>query len=110
MANCLVAQSGGPTAVINASFMGVLDEALENKVFDNVYAGINGIEGILQNKLINLSQIPYSKLKNLKYTPSSALGSCRYKMKNYNEDNSEYEKLFNILKEHNIKAFLYRRQ
>ncbi|SKA72897.1 6-phosphofructokinase 1 [Clostridium sp. USBA 49] len=107
MANCLVAQSGGPTAVINASFMGVLDEALENKVFDNVYAGINGIEGILQNKLINLSQIPYSKLKNLKYTPSSALGSCRYKMKNYNEDNSEYEKLFNILKEHNIKAFFY---
>lgn len=107
MINCLVAQSGGPTAVINASFMGVLDEVLENKNFDNVYAGINGIEGILQNKLISLSEIPYDRLKNLKYTPSSALGSCRYKLKDYNRDNSEYEKLFRILKEYDIKAFFY---
>lgn len=107
MINCLVAQSGGPTAVINASFMGVLDQVLDSQYFNNVYAGINGIEGILQNKLVNLSEIPYEKLKDLKYTPSSALGSCRYKMPNYLEDSSNYDRFFAILAEHNIKAFFY---
>ncbi|ERI90157.1 Phosphofructokinase [Clostridiales bacterium oral taxon 876 str. F0540] len=107
MNNCLVAQSGGPTAVINASFMGVLDEALECNSYDNIFAGINGIEGILNKNLINLSNIPYENLKGLKYTPSSGLGSCRYKMKDYHSDNSEYEKLFKIFEEYNIKTFFY---
>jgi 6-phosphofructokinase 1 len=107
MKNCLVAQSGGPTAVINASFMGVLDESLESKCFENVFAGINGIEGILNEKLINLSQIPYENLKNMKYTPSSGLGSCRYKMKDYKKDSSEYEKLFEIFRKYDIEAFFY---
>lgn len=107
MINCLVAQSGGPTAVINSSFIGVLDEAIESKYFDNVYAGINGIEGVLQENLVNLSKIPYKDIEVLKYTPSSALGSCRYKLKNYLEDSFEYEKLFRILNKHNIKAFFY---
>jgi 6-phosphofructokinase 1 len=71
MRNCLVAQSGGPTAVINSSFIGVLDEVLNNTYFDNIYAGINGIEGILNENLVNLSQIPYNKLEGLKYTPVS---------------------------------------
>lgn len=105
--NCLVAQSGGPTAVINASFMGVFDEALESKCFDTIYAGLNGIEGILNETLLNLNNIPYEKLKLLKYTPSSALGSCRYKMKDYKVDDSEYIRLFNILEANNIKAFFY---
>ena len=107
MKNCLVAQSGGPTAVINASFMGVLDEVLSTNCYNNVFAGINGIEGILQEKLVNLSLLPYDKLKNLKYTPSSALGSCRYKMKDYKNDSSEYEKLFKILERNEIKVFFY---
>lgn len=107
MKNCLVAQSGGPTAVINASFMGVLDQCLESKSFDNVYAGLNGIEGILKEKLLNLSEIPYEDLAVLKYTPASALGSCRYKMKDYKTDNSEYEALFSIFRKYNIEAFFY---
>lgn len=107
MKNCLVAQSGGPSAVINASFMGVLDQALESKCFDNVYAGLNGIEGILNEKLLNLSQIPYENLKGMKYTPSSGLGSCRYKMKDYKKDSSEYEKLFEIFKKFEIESFFY---
>jgi len=107
MNNCLVAQSGGPTSVINASFMGVLDEALNCNFYDNIYAGINGIEGILNKKLINLSAIPYDKLKGLKYTPSSALGSCRYKMKDYKCNSSEYENLIKIFEEYNIKTFFY---
>ncbi|MBC8060380.1 MAG: 6-phosphofructokinase [Clostridiaceae bacterium] len=107
MKNCLVAQSGGPTAVINASAIGVLEEALESKCYDNVYAGINGIEGILNENIVNLSQMPYKKLKTLKYTPSSGLGSCRYKMKDYRFSSLEYEKLFNIFKEKQIEAFFY---
>lgn len=107
MKNCLVAQSGGPSAVINASFMGVLDQAIESKCFDNVYAGINGIEGILNDKIINLSQISYESLKGMKYTPSSGLGSCRYKMKDYKKDSSEYEKLFDIFNKYEIEAFFY---
>lgn len=107
MKNCLVAQSGGPTSVINASFMGVLDEALASKAYDNVFAGINGIEGILNRKLVNLSEIPYDKVKGLRYTPSSGLGSCRYKMKDFKSNSSEYEKLFQIFKENDIQAFFY---
>jgi len=107
MRNCLVAQSGGPTAVINSSFIGVFDQCLEDKAFNNVYAGLNGIEGILKEKLLNLSSIPYEELKGLKYTPSSALGSCRYKMKDYIIDDSEYKELFNIFNKYHIDAFFY---
>jgi ATP-dependent phosphofructokinase / diphosphate-dependent phosphofructokinase len=107
MKNCLVAQSGGPSAVINSSFMGVLDEALESKCFENIFAGLNGIEGILNEKLVNLSKLPYDDLKGLKYTPSSGLGSCRYKMKDYKKDSSEYDKLFEIFKKYEIEAFFY---
>lgn len=105
--NCLVAQSGGPTAVINASFMGVFDEVMKSKCFNNVYAGLNGIEGLLNGTLLNLNTVPYDKLRLLKYTPSSALGSCRYKMKDFRVDDSEYEKLFHIFDAYNIKAFFY---
>ncbi|MFL0267720.1 6-phosphofructokinase [Candidatus Clostridium radicumherbarum] len=107
MKNCIVAQSGGPTAVINSSFIGVLDQCLEDKSFDTVYAGLNGIEGILKERLVNLSSIPYEELKGLKYTPSSGLGSCRYKMKDYINDDSEYKELFNIFNKYHIEAFFY---
>lgn len=107
MKNCLVAQSGGPTAVINSSFMGVLDQALDSKCFHNIYAGINGIEGILNESLVNLSNLPYEDIKGLKYTPSSGLGSCRYKMKDYRKDRSEYDRLFEIFSKYDIEAFFY---
>lgn len=107
MKNCLVAQSGGPTAVINSSFIGVFDQCLEDKSFDNIYGGLNGIEGILKEKLVNLSSIPYEELKGIKYTPASALGSCRYKMKDFKIDNTEYENLFKIFKKYDIEAFFY---
>lgn len=107
MRNCIVAQSGGPTSVINASFVGVFDQNLESKFYDNVYAGINGIEGILRGDILNLSNIPYVELKNFKYTPSSALGSCRYKMKDFSSDPAEYNKLFSILEELQIDTFFY---
>lgn len=107
MRNCIVAQSGGPTAVINSSVMGVLEENLSINYYDKVYAGINGIEGILQEKIIDLTSLSNDLSHNFKHTPSSGLGSCRYKMKDFRKDDSDYKKLFKILEKLDIKTFFY---
>jgi len=107
MKNCIVAQSGGPTSVINASAIGVLDQNINSPYYDNVYAGINGIQGILNDHIVNLSSLPYDEVKGLKYTPSSGLGSCRYKLKSFKENPEEYIKLFEILEKYEIKTFFY---
>ncbi|WIF94916.1 6-phosphofructokinase [Caminicella sporogenes] len=107
MKNCLVAQSGGPTSVINASVVGVIKGNKETKFYDKVYGGINGIEGILQNKILDLTCLSDKELEILKYTPSSSLGSCRYKMKDFREDESEYEKIFDIMDKLNVKTLFY---
>ncbi|WP_027632276.1 6-phosphofructokinase [Clostridium hydrogeniformans] len=107
MSNCIIAQSGGPTAVINASVIGVVEENFKKGFYENVYAGINGIEGILNKKLVNLSEKSKEDLQHFRFTPSSGLGSCRYKMKDFRENDEEYIKLFNLLKELNIDTFFY---
>lgn len=107
MKNCIVAQSGGPTAVINASAVGVVKENNKSKLYDNVYGGLNGIEGILNEQIINLSDLSEEDLNSLKYTPSSGLGSCRYKLKDYKADDSEYKRLMDILNKHSINTFFY---
>lgn len=105
--NCIIAQSGGPTSVINSSVVGLVKKNNEINLYDNVYAGLNGVQGILMNQLINLSDLSDSDLETFKYTPSSGLGSCRYKLKDYKEDDSDYVKLINILHELKINAFFY---
>jgi 6-phosphofructokinase 1 len=107
MKNCLIAQSGGPTAVINSSAIGVVLENKNLRYFDNVYGGLNGIEGILQNKLINFSEMTDAELHNFRYTPSSGLGSCRYKMKNFTENEADYKRFFQILDEYEVDTFFY---
>lgn len=107
MKNCLIAQSGGPTAVINSSAIGVVLENKNLSYFDNVYGGLNGIEGILQNKLINFSEMTDDELHNFRYTPSSGLGSCRYKMKNFTENEADYKRFFQILDEYEVDTFFY---
>lgn len=107
MKNCIVAQSGGPTSVINASAVGVLKANEKFKYYDNVYAGTHGIEGILNEAFINLSEIEPSVIDRLIYTPSSGLGSCRYKLKSYEENKDEYIHLFEIFKKYEIEAFFY---
>lgn len=107
MANCIIAQSGGPTSVINASVMGIFEENLKQKVFENVFCGLNGIEGILNKSIINLTKIDYDKIKNFKLTPSSGLGSCRYKLKNFDDCQKDYLKLFEIFNELDIETFFY---
>ena len=105
--NCIIAQSGGPTSVINSSVYGLVKANKEFKIYDNVFAGLNGIEGILNKKIINLSDMDNEKLETFRNSPSSGLGSCRYKLKDYKDDSKEYENLFEILNSLNIKAFFY---
>lgn len=107
MANCIIAQSGGPTSVINSSVVGLLKANKDLGIFDNVYGGLNGIEGILNGNLINLTSFSDEEIETFRYTPSSGLGSCRYKMKDLKDGSEEYDKLLEILKANDIKAFFY---
>ena len=106
--NAIVGQSGGPTAVINASLYGVVYEALNREdVFGNVYGMINGIEGFLHDQLMDMKPLDTSgELELIKTTPGSYLGSCRYKLP---EDLSDtvYPKLFKKFEKYNIGYFFY---
>ena len=107
MKNCLIAQSGGPTAVINASAMGLYEANREKKYFDKVFAGMNGIEGILNEDLFDLDTLTDAEVTLLKNSPSSGLGSCRYKLKDSTQHKAEYEKLFEVFRKNEIDAFFY---
>ncbi|GAA0077520.1 6-phosphofructokinase [Clostridium sp. CTA-5] len=107
MSNCIIAQSGGPTSVINSSVVGLINGNKKLKAFDKVYGGLNGIEGILNKNIIDLSSIDENHIQNFRYTPSSGLGSCRYKLKNSKDSSEEYERLMQILKEYDITSFFY---
>ncbi|MBY6916716.1 UNVERIFIED_ORG: 6-phosphofructokinase [Clostridium botulinum] len=107
MSNCIIAQSGGPTSVINSSVVGLIHANKSLKVFDKVYGGLNGIEGILNKNIIDLTLINDDELQTFRYTPSSGLGSCRYKLQNPNNSCDEYEKLVEILTEYDISSFFY---
>ena len=105
--NAVVGQSGGPTAAINATLAGVIRGALKAKadgVIDTLYGMRNGIEGFLDEKIIDLTDIfsDESKIKTLEQTPSAALGSCRKKMKSPEVDPETYERLIEIFKKYNI--------
>lgn len=107
MYNLLVGQSGGPTAVINASLYGVVREALDAEQVDTVYGMINGIEGFLEGAVLNFTE--YAGKENLEYlktTPASFLGSCRYKLPGELED-GVYAELFERFEELEIRAVLY---
>ncbi len=107
MKNCVIAQSGGPTSVINSSVMGLLSKNNEIRYFDTVYAGLNGIEGILKEDFFDLNKLSEEEIERIKHTPSAALGSCRYKLKDYEDSKEEYKKLFEIFAKHEITAFFY---
>lgn len=106
--NVIVGQSGGPTSVINASLAGVYQAALKAGA-KTVYGMKNGIKGLLEGRLISLNGILGSDLKIelLKRTPSSFLGSCRYKLKEIENGTEEYEKIFTLLKQYDIGCFFY---
>ncbi len=106
--NAFYAQSGGVTAVINASAAGVIETARKNKdKIGNVYAGRNGIIGALTEDLVDTSKESVSAIAALKHTPAGAFGSCRYKLKSLEENRAEYERLIAVFKAHNIGYFFY---
>jgi ATP-dependent phosphofructokinase / diphosphate-dependent phosphofructokinase len=106
--NAFYAQSGGPTAVINASALGVIEQAKKyTDKIGKVYAGKNGILGALNEELIDTSTIPAADLQRLMSQPASAFGSCRYKLKSMKESEADYRRLIEVFKAHNIGYFFY---
>ena len=106
--NAFYAQSGGVTAVINASAAGVIEVCRENKSkIGKLYAGLNGIVGALREELIDTSFEPDDAISQLLHTPGGAFGSCRYKLKKYEDDVTEYERLIKVFRAHNIGYFFY---
>lgn len=106
--NAFYAQSGGVTAVINASACGVIEAAREHPdKIGHVYAGHNGIIGALREDMINTNEESAETIAALRHTPSGAFGSCRYKLKGFEENRAEYERLIEVFKAHNIGYFFY---
>ena len=106
--NAFYAQSGGVTAVINASACGLIEAARKHSdKIGHVYAGRNGIIGALREDLIDTNKETPDAIAGLRYTPSGAFGSCRYKLKDFEENKAEYERLIEVFKAHNIGYFFY---
>jgi len=106
--NAFYAQSGGVTAVINASAAGVIETARKHKdKIGKVYAGRNGIIGALTEELIDTGKESAAAIAQLRYTPSGAFGSCRYKLKSLETHQREYERLIEVFKAHDIGYFFY---
>ena len=105
MANCIVAQSGGPTSVINATIAGIVRANQMNPVYDKVLGGLNGIEGILNERFYDLTNMSEEENRILRQTPSSALGSCRYKLKRDNV--ADFEKLIKIMEKYDVETLFY---
>lgn len=107
--NIAVAQSGGPTCAINASLVGVFKEALKTSEIDAVFGSINGIEGMIKDELMDLKLVIKTNedMELLRQTPSTVLGSCRYKLPTADKDDEVYRKILTNLEKHRIEAFFY---
>jgi len=108
--NLLVAQSGGPTCVINASLAGVIGEAGHHECIEEIYGGANGILGVLNEDLIDINDEKAKTIEGLRYTPAAALGTCRYKIdfkKKPEKAAKDMDRLFQIFQAHNIRYFFY---
>ena len=105
--NAIYAQSGGVTSVINATASAVIETSRKSKKINKLYAGKDGIIGILNEELIDTSLENSSDIKKLMHTPGGAFGSCRHKLKDVNQSKKEYERLIDVFKAHNIGYFFY---
>ncbi len=101
--NVLVGQSGGPTAVINASIEGVVAEALNHGCIEEIYGTLNGVLGILNEEFVDLASESQQTIRALRHTPGAALGTCRYKLKKH----EDFERVLEVFKAHNIRYFFY---
>lgn len=109
MRNLLVAQSGGPSAAINATITGVIDAGIASEQVGHVYGARNGIKGVFQENFVNLEETCDTKDKRdlLSVTPAAALGSCRLKLKDPKEDAQQFEEIIRILRKNDIGYFVY---
>ena len=107
--NIAVTQSGGPTCAINASLVGVFRESLKEPTIDAIFGSINGVEGIIHDHLIDLKTMILTNedMELLRQTPSTVLGSCRYKLPDWQEDDAVYQQIVHCLKRRQIGAFFY---
>ncbi len=105
MPNCIVAQSGGPSSVINATVAGIVKANQMNPLYEHVYGGLNGIEGILQERFVDLTKMSDHENQVLRQSPSSALGSCRYKLRRDNVE--DMEEIFSIMEKYDITTMFY---
>lgn len=101
--NCLIAQSGGPTAVINSSLAGAITEALNHPCIEEIYGARNGVVGILQEDLIDLAEESQQVIRGLRTTPASALGTCRYKLRRQ----EDFDRILQVFEAHDIRYFFY---
>ena len=105
--SCIFGQSGGPTAVINASAYGVIRAALDAAEITKVYGAAHGIKGVLEDQLYVMDEEDPEELKLLLHTPSSELGSCRYKIADPETDDTDYKRILEIFKKYNVRYFFY---
>lgn len=105
--SCIFGQSGGPTAVINASAYGVIRAALDAEEITKVYGAANGIKGVLDDRLYVMDEEDPNELELLLHTPSSELGSCRYKIADPETDDTDYKRILEIFKKYNVRYFFY---
>ena len=105
--NAIYAQSGGVTSVINATAAGVIETALRSNKINKIYAAKNGILGVLREELFDISKENLKEINKLIYTPGGAFGSCRHKLKEFKDQESEYSRLVEVFKKHNIGYFFY---
>ena len=104
---CIIGQSGGPTAVINASAYGAIRAGLDSDCITKVYGAAHGIKGVLDDKLYIMDEEDPAELKLLLNTPSSELGSCRYKMKDPDVDDTDYKRILEIFRKYDVRYFFY---
>ena len=104
---CIIGQSGGPTCVINASAQGVIQTALANENITRVLGAAHGIKGVLADQLYDMGQEDPAELDLLQFTPSSALGSCRYKLADPDVDDTDYQRILEIFKKYDVRYFFY---
>lgn len=103
----LIGQSGGPTSVINASALGCIEAALKSENITRVYGAAHGIKGVLLDCLYDMNREDPEELALMRYTPSSVLGTCRYKLKDFNVDDTDYRRILEIFRKYGIRYFFY---
>ncbi len=103
----LIGQSGGPSAVINASTYGVIKTAMESEYITTVYGANHGIKGVLDDRLFIMNEEDPKELEKMLYTPASVLGSCRYKLADPDADETDFKRILEIFRKYNIRYFFY---